>query len=138
MSRNLSKRIVNVLIFIIVCFIFHKTVFEGGITVLELKSVESVKQIIVQKEEMAFQQLLYKNTSDFSEKEADIFKTYKENQYKRRKENVRAICNSFGSRFEMKMRKNSIIFDAPDSVSYCPIAKVASSTWSDHFINLCK
>ena len=138
MFRNLSKRIVNVVIFIIVCFIFHKTVFEVGILVLEVKSVKSVKQMIVQKEEMAFQQLLYKNTSDFSEKEANIFNTYKENQYKRRRESVRSICNSFGTRFEMKMRKNSIIFDAPDSVSYCPIAKVASSTWSDHFINLCE
>lgn len=38
----------------------------------------------------------------------------------------------------MTIRQNTLIYDKKDGISYCQIAKVASSSWCNHFIKLAK
>ena len=116
----------------------YQACLEKGVFLLDFKTTDDVMKIIKNPEAPTFQQLLLKNTNSFTNKETTLFNKFKEQQYAERREIIKTVCNSLGSRFEMNIRKNSIIFDDVDSASYCPIAKVASSTWSDHFINLCK
>ena len=125
-------------LFCIILLIVYQAFFEKGVFLLDFKTTDDVKKIVTESEAPTFQQLLLKNTNSFTNKERNLFNKFKEQQYAERREIIKTVCNSLGSRFEMNIRQSSIIFDDADSVSYCPIAKVASSTWSDHFINLCK
>lgn len=85
-----------------------------------------------------FQKLLRKNASEFSEEETAFFLTYKESQYDARRERVETYCHTKTKdrEFGKKIIKNSLIYDERDGVSYCQIAKVASSSWCNHFIKL--
>ena len=87
-----------------------------------------------------FQKLLRKNASEFSEEETAFFLTYKESQYDARRERVETYCHTKTKdrEFGKKIIKNSLIYDERDGVSYCQIAKVASSSWCNHFIKLGK
>ena len=57
-----------------------------------------------------------------------------------RRERVEAYCQTKTKdrNFGKKIIKNSLIYDEKDGVSYCQIAKVASSSWCNHFIKLGK
>ena len=121
---------------LVVCYAFYQIVLlERGPHLLDIKPFADLQ---TSRKEMSLHEILLKNSSDFTENERNQFYIYKEKEYSERRERVRSVCRSLGSNFERKIRKSSIIFDNLDSVAYCPIAKVASSTWSDHFINLCK
>ena len=80
--------------------------------------------------------LLGGNMSKLTEKEFNFFIEYKENQYKERRENVQEVCRDNPSDFSKQILKNSLVVDKRDGVAYCQIAKVASSTFCNHFIQL--
>ena len=85
-----------------------------------------------------FQKLLLKNASDFSDSDLSLFMSFKENQYEERRITLKQFCDSKGVKFGKVIKKDSLIFDQIDEVAYCQIAKVASSTWCNHFIKLGK
>ena len=49
---------------------------------------------------------------------------------------IKEFCSIKEKNFGKRILTYSLIFDRKDGVSYCQIAKVASSTWCDHFIKL--
>ena len=81
-----------------------------------------------------FEMLMLKNVSLYSEAEIQFVLSFKERQYAVRRERIRNYCSvqdeSFGRRID------TLIYNPVDRVSYCPIAKVASSTWCNHFVKL--
>ena len=83
-----------------------------------------------------FEKLLLKNVSDFSDSDYSFFMSYKESQYVERRIRIQQFCESKGMKFGKGIKKDSLIFDNKDGVAYCQIAKVASSTWCNHFIKL--
>ena len=82
--------------------------------------------------------LLEKNSSSFSETENGFFLSFKESQYSLRRERIEEYCSKRDQKFGKKIVKSSLIYDDVDGVSYCQIAKVASSSWCNHFIKLGK
>ena len=78
--------------------------------------------------------LISKHPSNWSTVETKSFLLYKEAQYSRRRDRVQNYCNLQDERFSRKVY--TLIYDDIDRVSYCPIAKVASSSWCDHFVRL--
>ena len=88
------------------------------------------------KESEQFQDILTKNISTLSKGEFSFFLYYKEKQYMERQMKIKEYCDAKGPKFGKKILKNSLIFDNKDKVGYCQIAKVASSTWCNHFIHL--
>ena len=80
--------------------------------------------------------LMKKNFSLFSETENGFFLSFKESQYSLRRERIEEYCSKKDQKFGKKIVKNSLIYDDVDGVSYCQIAKVASSSWCNHFIKL--
>ena len=95
------------------------------------------KNIITSRTEV-FKNLLEKNVSEFTTSELSYFLSYKEEQYEDRRRTIKAFCDLKGENFGRKVLKNSLIFDPKDGLGYCQIAKVASSTWCNHFITLGK
>ena len=83
-----------------------------------------------------FQIILSKNVSTLSQGEFSFFLSYKEKQYRERQRKIKEYCDTKGPKFGKKVLKNSLIYDNKDKVGYCQIAKVASSTWCNHFIHL--
>ena len=82
-----------------------------------------------------FQMLMQKNVSLYSEAEIQFILSFKERQYAVRRERIRDYCSvQDDPLFGMKI--DTLIYNPVDRVSYCPIAKVASSTWCNHFIKL--
>ena len=138
MSPVFIQRILKIFLTFILCIILYKAVLKGGSEFLELEKLENKVQRLVLNTDEEFEKLLLKDTSEFLEEEDKLFFSHKEKQYAARRDHIRSICHSLGDRFEMSIRKNSLLFDGLDAVAYCPIAKVASSTWCDHFINLCE
>ena len=55
-----------------------------------------------------------------------------------RKKRIAEYCSTKDKNFGKKILPNSLIYDQDDGVSYCQIAKVASSSWCNHFIKLGK
>ena len=82
--------------------------------------------------------LMKKNFSLFSETENGFFLSFKESQYSLRRERIEEYCSKKDQKFGRKIVKSSLIYDDVDGVSYCQIAKVASSSWCNHFIKLGK
>ena len=82
--------------------------------------------------------LMKKNLSLFSETEIGFFLSFKESQYSLRRERIEEYCSKRDQKFGKKIVKSSLIYDDVDGVSYCQIAKVASSSWCNHFIKLGK
>ena len=82
--------------------------------------------------------LMKKNSSSFSETENGFFLSFKESQYSLRRERIEEYCSKRDQKFGKKIVKSSLIYDDVDGVSYCQIAKVASSSWCNHFIKLGK
>ena len=79
--------------------------------------------------------LMQKNVSLYSEAEIQYLLSFKERQYAVRRERIRDYCSvQDDPLFGMKI--DTLIYNPVDKVSYCPIAKVASSTWCNHFIKL--
>ena len=78
--------------------------------------------------------LISKHPSNWSAVETKSFLLYKEAQYSRRRDRVQNYCNLQDEKFSRKVY--TLIYDDIDRVSYCPIAKVASSSWCDHFVRL--
>ena len=104
--------------------------------------------------------------SSLSAEEVQFFLTYKESQYAIRRKRIEDFCSIQDENFGRKIIKNSLIFDKgslktfgslfiiycivsffipitvtlkateDDKISYCQIAKVASSSWCNHFIKL--
>jgi len=74
--------------------------------------------------------------SSLSTEEVQFFLTYKESQYAIRRKRIEDFCSIQDENFGRKIIKNSLIFDKDDKISYCQIAKVASSSWCNHFIKL--
>ena len=87
---------------------------------------------------MMYKNLMMKNLSLFTENEIEFFFTFKESQYSLRRERIEEYCSTRDKKFGRKIVKNSLIYDDVDGVSYCQIAKVASSSWCNHFIKLGK
>ena len=83
-----------------------------------------------------FENLMKKNLTLLSEKETGFFLSFKESQYALRRERIEEYCSERDQKFGKKIVKNSLIYDDVDGVSYCQIAKVASSSWCNHFIKL--
>ena len=83
-----------------------------------------------------FQIILSKNVSTLSQGEFSFFLSYKEKQYRERQRKIQEYCDTKGPKFGKKVLKNSLIYNNKDKVGYCQIAKVASSTWCNHFIHL--
>ena len=83
-----------------------------------------------------FQMILSKNVSTLNQGEFSFFLSYKEKQYRERQRKIKEYCAIKGPKFGKKVLKNSLIYDNKDKVGYCQIAKVASSTWCNHFIHL--
>ena len=82
-----------------------------------------------------FEMLMQKNVSLYSEAEIQYLLSFKERQYAVRRERIRDYCSvQDDPLFGMKI--DTLIYNPVDRVSYCPIAKVASSTWCNHFIKL--
>ena len=75
--------------------------------------------------------LISKNPSNWSGVRT---KTFLQAHYNRRRDRVQNYCNLQDERFSRKVY--TLIYDDIDRVSYCPIAKVASSSWCDHFVRL--
>ena len=90
------------------------------------------------KHKKLFEALMQKNFSQYSENEIGFFTSFKESQYSARRNRVEHHCQVRDQNFGRKIIKNSLVYDPKDKVSYCHIAKVASSTWSNHFIKLGK
>ena len=82
--------------------------------------------------------LMQKNVSQYSESEIGFFLSFKESQYSDRGARVEQFCGTKPHNFGRDIVKNSLIYDPADKVSYCQIAKVASSSWCNHFIKLGK
>ena len=80
--------------------------------------------------------LISKHPSNWSAVETNSFLLYKEAQYSRRRYRVQDYCNLQDDKFSRKVY--TLIYDDIVKVSYCPIAKVASSSWCDHFVKLGK
>ena len=85
-----------------------------------------------------YKNLMKKNLSLFSETEIGFFLSFKESQYSLRRERIEEYCSKRDQKFGKKIVKSSLIYDDVDGVSYCQIAKVASSSWCNHFIKLGK
>ena len=82
-----------------------------------------------------FEMLMQKNVSLYSEAEIQFLLSFKERQYAVRRERIKDYCSvQDDPLFGMKI--DTLIYNPVDRVSYCPIAKVASSTWCNHFIKL--
>ena len=87
-----------------------------------------------QPEPLDMHKLLQKNVTFLSEHEFSVFKTFKENQNLKRRNNVcQEHLETFGNVIE-----NNLFIDEKDSVAYCAIPKIGSSTWSNHFLKLGK
>ena len=125
------RKSVSILItvFIILTFSFS---FWGD----KLKVNTQPRRNILVAQSDIFQNLLKKNVSSFSDDEFLFFLSFKENQYKERRVKIKEFCSIKEKNFGKTIMKYSLIFDRKDGVSYCQIAKVASSTWCDHFIKL--
>ena len=80
--------------------------------------------------------LISKHPSNWSTVETKSFLLYKEAQYSRRRDRIQNYCNLQDEKFSRKVY--TLIYDDIDKVSFCPIAKVASSSWCDHFVKLGK
>ena len=137
MFPSLNRKLLRTLFLFLVATILYESLPWAGLPSIKFESIDSAFLRIEKNKDDQFKSLLLKESSNLSESEKTLFLSFKEQQYKNRREHVSAYCDSLGDRFEKNIRKNSIVFNAKDSVSYCPIAKVASSTWCDHFINLC-
>ena len=102
----------------------------------------SVPRVVdVDHHQIIFQELMHKDFSQFSEEETQFFLTFKETQYEARKTRIENYCREGDASKIEKLKiiqKNSLIYDAGDGISYCQIAKVASSSWCNHFIKLGK
>ena len=85
-----------------------------------------------------FEILMQKNVSLYSEEEIQFILSFKESQYAVRRKRIEDYCLAQDDSFGRKVLKNSLIYDPGDGVSYCQIAKVASSSWCNHFIKLGK
>ena len=85
-----------------------------------------------------FEMLMQKNASLYSEDEIQYILSFKESQYAVRRKRIANYCLGQDDSFGRKVLKNSLIYDPGDGVSYCQIAKVASSSWCNHFIKLGK
>ena len=61
-----------------------------------------------------------------------------EGQYSARRRHISEYCSVKGANFSVTsvQRNYSLLYNPGDGVSYCQIAKVASSTWCSHFIKL--
>ena len=82
-----------------------------------------------------FEMLMKKNVSLYSQAEIQYLLSFKERQYAVRRERIKDYCSvQDDPLFGMKI--DTLIYNPVDRVSYCPIAKVASSTWCNHFIKL--
>ena len=79
---------------------------------------------------------MQKNATVYSEEETFFFLSFKESQYVLRKKRIAEYCSKKDKNFGKKILPNSLIYDQDDGVSYCQIAKVASSSWCNHFIKL--
>ena len=75
-----------------------------------------------------------KNTSSFTSSDWKLFSGYKEAQYGERRSRVEEQCLEHN--LTSRTLPNSLVVDSRDGVAYCQIAKVASSTFCQHFINL--
>lgn len=94
-----------------------------------------------QEERMEIEKMghLYNLTSD----QLARFYEIKEAQYSRRRENLYKFCHLVRQIYDPGMKNpmidispHCILYDKPDGISHCSIAKVASTTWCRHFINL--
>jgi len=83
-----------------------------------------------------FQNILSKNISTLTAGEFSYFLSFKEQQYRKRQRKIEEYCQTKEPKFGKKILKNSLIYDNKDGIGYCQIAKVASSTWCNHFIRL--
>ena len=89
-----------------------------------------------QRHQVLFTELLKRDFSDFTVNETQFFLSFKESQYAARRNKIEQFCD--GGKLGMTIRQNTLIYDKKDGISYCQIAKVASSSWCNHFIKLGK
>ena len=116
--------------FLILFMIFFK--------IISLPSVPINGDVGNRSHRIMYTSLLEKNFSLFSETENGFFLSFKESQYSLRRERIEEYCSKKDQKFGKKIVKSSLIYDDVDGVSYCQIAKVASSSWCNHFIKLGK
>lgn len=107
-------------------------------TIKFLLSVPTTGDVGISSHITIHKNLMMKNLSLFSETEIGFFLSFKESQYSLRRERIEEYCSKRDQKFGKKIVKSSLIYDDVDGVSYCQIAKVASSSWCNHFIKLGK
>ena len=82
--------------------------------------------------------LVWKHLDDWTDTERSTFMGLKEVQYSERRQRVHKFCGENQEHFSNGTSRMALVYDSQDSVSYCAIPKVASSTWCWHFIKLSK
>ena len=137
------RKQVNIIIGVLIVIVFYLSFLREDIitdssAVPNLHTAPPPKRDFLQGKSEIFQQLLTKNVSSFTENELSLFLSFKESQYRNRRVKIKEYCDKKGNKFGKKILKNSLIFDKNDEIGYCQIAKVASSTWCNHFIGLGK
>ena len=80
--------------------------------------------------------LLSKPIDSWTDSERETFLRLKEVQYSERRQRVHKFCGENQEHFSNGTSRMALVYDSQDSVSYCAIPKVASSTWCWHFIQL--
>ena len=78
--------------------------------------------------------LKYKNFSDWTSIEKEQFFLSRESLYSNRRARIQQYCQAQDSTFSRTVR--TLVHDDIDGISYCPIAKIASSSFCGHFLKL--
>ena len=82
---------------------------------------------------------LNREFSTLKDFDLETFYSLKEKEYQERQKRITEFCNTKGKDFGkriLEQTKQNLLFDDKDKVAYCKIAKVATSTWCNHFIKL--
>ena len=104
----------------------------------KINKVNLTKLLTLQAFTLYHNYVLYRFPPIFSVKDWASFYSFKEDQYKRRRQRIKNFCDKQKNKFGQYLRANSLLFNGVDNVGYCQIAKVASTTWCGHFIHLGK
>lgn len=135
------RKQVHIIIGVLIVLVFYLSFLREDIitesaAVPNLHTAPPPKRDFLLGKREIFEELLTKNVSTFTKNELSFFLSYKESQYRDRRVKITEYCGRKGDKFGKKILKNSLIFDKKDGIGYCQIAKVASSTWCNHFIGL--
>ena len=132
------RKQVNISVGILMVWVFYLS-FWSRETFLDLDTLHTApppKRDNLMSDSDLFQNILSKNISTLTAGEFSYFLSFKEQQYRKRQRKIEEYCQTKEPKFGKKILKNSLIYDNKDGIGYCQIAKVASSTWCNHFIRL--